>query len=312
MTGMSIFSARIFCSTSMPFMPGIFQSSSTRSASDFCSRWRIAVSPSPKASVEKPASVRLVLSDSRNRSSSSMTRMRPRDDSTSAWCIGLGRQNAAYTLFRHCHLRSVAVDPAIFERVQRRRLHVGIKEYLKGTAWRRKCPHQRDLALADLGGRAEQLFDRRRIKPDQARGIDLGKLLWGLLRLCDLVGDGLRLRQLRRNGRWRRDRRCDDGRRRLGIARKPILDVAKRGASAEREACSQDKKERRAWAHRDGKVRRPGTLDHRETLRVGIEARHARLSDEGAELECEAYRPTPPRLNAANSRIACLVAAKED
>src|SRR5689334_14647267 len=130
----------------------------------------MAANPSPNESVEKPASDRLVLSDSRNRSSSSMTSMRPRVDSDSTWCIGLCRQNTADTDFRHGELCSIAVDAAIFECMKRRCFQIGIEEYLERTIRRGKCPHQRDVALADLAGRAQNLLHRRRIKTDQAVG----------------------------------------------------------------------------------------------------------------------------------------------
>src|SRR4029077_13462428 len=98
----------------------------------------MAAIPSPNESVEKPASDRFVLNDSRNRSSSSLTRMRPRVDSDSTWCIGLRRQNTADAKLRHCELCSIAVDSAIFECVEGRRFQIGVEENLERTIRRRK------------------------------------------------------------------------------------------------------------------------------------------------------------------------------
>src|SRR5689334_25449081 len=102
----------------------------------------MAAMPSPNESVEKPASDKFVLSDSRNRSSSSMTSMRPRVDSDSTWCIGLRRQDTADTKFRHCELCSIAVDSAIFECMEGRRFQIRIEKYLERTIGRGKSPDQ--------------------------------------------------------------------------------------------------------------------------------------------------------------------------
>src|SRR5664279_3755984 len=110
----------------------------------------MASSPPAKQSVEKPASVRFVLTDSRKRSSSSTTRTWPRTACALAGSIGLGHEDVADTGLRCDERAAIAVHAAIFQRVKGGRFHVRVEEYLKRTTCPGIYPDEREIVVVDF------------------------------------------------------------------------------------------------------------------------------------------------------------------
>lgn len=174
--------------------------------------------------------MRLVLTDSRNSSSSSTTRMWPREDRLLTGSIASHRQDVADACVRRIVAPSCA---SVFERMERRGFDVRVEEYLERASLTGICPYQRGIAFAYGRRRTEQSLDRGGRESDKRfriyRSHPLG-LPWGFA--------GRRFMH-RSSGFCRRrlgDRRCDrygwrlDGR--LRLRRCTVLQAVQRCTAA--------------------------------------------------------------------------------
>src|SRR5215210_8426036 len=128
-----MFWLRKWRSTSIPVMPGIFQSSRMMSGTSAWARWLRAVGPSSNPIALYPASERFWINDSRNIPSSSTITISPLGLSLELKSILPRRQQGLHARSAAVQLLAAAILQLVFQQAENGGLYIRIKIELQGA-----------------------------------------------------------------------------------------------------------------------------------------------------------------------------------